>query len=40
MLVAAVMLSSSLGVSYAKTDEICRQAETESEKQTESQKGK
>ena len=38
MLVAAVLLSSSLGVSYAKTDEICQQAETESEKQTESQK--
>ena len=38
MLVVAVLLSSSLGVSYAKTDEICQQAETESEKQTESQK--
>ena len=38
MLAAAVLLSSSLGVSYAKTDEICQQAETESEKQTESQK--
>ena len=38
MLVAAVLLSSSLGVSYAKTDEICQQAETENEKQSESQK--
>ena len=38
MLAAAVLLSSSLGVSYAKTDEICQQVETESEKQTESQK--
>ena len=40
MLVAAVMLSSSLGVSYAKTDEICRQAENRKRKANRIAEGK